>query len=123
MLMPTSMLKSVGLGAECALITDGRFSGATSGLSIGHISPEAAEGGTIGLLQAGDTVVLDIPNRVIRLEVDNETLATRRTAMEARSDAWQPKRDRKVSRALQAYAALARSAAFGAVRDPAVLDT
>ncbi len=123
MLMPTSMLKSVGLGAECALITDGRFSGATSGLSIGHISPEAAEGGTIGLLQAGDTVVLDIPNRVIRLEVDDETLATRRTAMEARRDAWQPKRNRKVSRALQAYAALTRSAAFGAVRDPAVLDT
>jgi dihydroxy-acid dehydratase len=123
MLMPTSMLKSVGLGAECALITDGRFSGATSGLSIGHISPEAAEGGAIGLLEAGDTVVLDIPNRVIRLEVDDEILATRRTAMEARSDAWQPKRNRKVSRALQAYAALARSAAFGAVRDPAVLDT
>ncbi len=123
MLMPTSMLKSVGLGAECALITDGRFSGATSGLSIGHISPEAAEGGAIGLLEAGDTVVLDIPNRVIRLEVDDETLATRRTAMEARRDAWQPKRNRKVSRALQAYAALTRSAAFGAVRDPAVLDT
>ena len=123
MLMPTSMLKSVGLGAECALITDGRFSGATSGLSIGHISPEAAEGGAIGLLEPGDTVVLDIPNRVIRLEVDDETLATRRTAMEARRDAWQPKRNRKVSRALQAYAALTRSAAFGAVRDPAVLDT
>jgi dihydroxy-acid dehydratase len=122
MLMPTSMLKAVGLGAKCALITDGRFSGATSGLSIGHMSPEAAEGGAIGLVEAGDTITLDIPNRVIRLDVDDDTLAARRAAMDARSDGWQPKRDRKVSRALRAYAALARSAAFGAVRDPSVLD-
>ena len=124
MLMPTSMIKAVGLGKKCALITDGRFSGATSGLSIGHISPEAAEGGLIGLVETGDTITLDIPDRVIRLDVDDETLAARRAAMDARADGWKPAaRKRKVSRALRAYAALTRSAAFGAVRDPDVLDT
>jgi dihydroxy-acid dehydratase len=124
MLMPTSMIKAVGLGKKCALITDGRFSGATSGLSIGHISPEAAEGGLIGLVETGDTITLDIPGRVIRLDVDDETLAARRAAMDARSDGWKPAaRERKVTRALRAYAALTRSAAFGAVRDPDVLDT
>ncbi len=124
MLMPTSMIKAVGLGKKCALITDGRFSGATSGLSIGHMSPEAAEGGLIGLVETGDTITLDIPDRVIRLDVDDETLAARRAAMDARSDGWKPAaRERKVTRALRAYAALARSAAFGAVRDPDVLDS
>ncbi len=119
MLYPTSYLKSKGLGKVCALITDGRFSGGTAGLSIGHVSPEAAEGGTIGLVEAGDRIEIDIPARLIRLDVDDAELARRRTAMEARgADAWQPvARDRKVSPALQTYAALTTSAARGAVRD------
>ncbi|HLT43198.1 MAG TPA: dihydroxy-acid dehydratase [Luteimonas sp.] len=120
MLYPTSYLKSKGLGAACALITDGRFSGGTSGLSIGHVSPEAAEGGTIGLVEDGDRIEIDIPNRTIQLAVSDEVLAERRAAMEARGEAaWQPAkpRPRKVSAALQAYAAMATSAARGAVRD------
>jgi dihydroxy-acid dehydratase len=117
MLYPTSYLKSKGLGKACALLTDGRFSGGTSGLSIGHVSPEAAEGGTIALVEEGDTVIVDIPARSIRLEVSAEELAQRRSAMEAKG-AWQPAAPRKraVSAALRAYAALATSAAHGAVR-------
>jgi dihydroxy-acid dehydratase len=119
MLYPTSYLKSKGLGKACALVTDGRFSGGTSGLSIGHVSPEAAEGGLIGLVQDGDTIEIDIPGRGIRLAVAEDELARRRAAMEAKSAAaWQPVgRQRKVSTALKAYAALTTSAARGAVRD------
>lgn len=119
MLYPTSYLKSKGLGKACALVTDGRFSGGTSGLSIGHASPEAAEGGLIGLVQEGDTIEIDIPNRSIRLAVDDAELAARRAAMEAKGTAaWKPeeKRKRKVTTALRAYAAMATSAAKGAVR-------
>ena len=123
MLYPTSYLKSKGLGPHCALVTDGRFSGGSAGLSIGHISPEAAEGGAIGLVEEGDTIVIDIPNRVLRVDVDDATLAARREAMVARgADAFRPVgRVRKVSLALQAYAALTTSAARGAVRDVAQL--
>jgi len=119
MLYPTSYLKSKGLGKACALITDGRFSGGTSGLSIGHVSPEAAEGGAIGLVEQGDRIEIDIPARAIRLAVPAGELERRRAAMEARGEAaWQPaKRPRKVSQALRAYAALTTSAARGAVRD------
>ncbi|MER9230506.1 dihydroxy-acid dehydratase [Mesorhizobium sp. M0622] len=119
MLYPTSYLKSKGLGKACALVTDGRFSGGTSGLSIGHASPEAAEGGLIGLVHEGDTIEIDIPNRTIRLAVDDAELAARRVAMEAKGTAaWKPeeKRKRKVTTALRAYAAMATSAAKGAVR-------
>jgi len=118
MLYPTTYLKSKKLGKACALVTDGRFSGGTSGLSIGHVSPEAAEGGTIGLVEENDTIEIDIPNRTIHLAVDEKTLEARRTAMEARGKlAWKPERDRVVTTALKAYGALATSAAFGAVRD------
>ncbi|MFZ0839768.1 MAG: dihydroxy-acid dehydratase [Xanthobacteraceae bacterium] len=119
MLYPTSYIKSKGFGKSCALVTDGRFSGGTSGLSIGHVSPEAAEGGLIALVEDGDSIVIDIPNRSIRLDVAEDELARRRTAMETRGErAWQPeKRDRHVSTALQAYAALTTSAARGAVRE------
>jgi dihydroxy-acid dehydratase len=119
MLYPTSYLKSKGLGKACALITDGRFSGGTSGLSIGHVSPEAAEGGALGLVEAGDQIEIDIPKRTIRAVVSDEVFAQRRKAMAARgSKAWKPvARDRKVSQALQAYAAMTTSAARGAVRD------
>ncbi|UDQ89546.1 dihydroxy-acid dehydratase [Xanthobacter autotrophicus] len=119
MLYPTSYLKSKGLGKACALVTDGRFSGGSSGLSIGHCSPEAAEGGAIGLVEEGDTIEIDIPNRVIRVAVSDEVLAERRAAMEAKgAAAWKPEnRKRVVSQALQAYAALTTSAARGAVRD------
>jgi dihydroxy-acid dehydratase len=119
MLYPTSYLKSRGLGKACALITDGRFSGGTSGLSIGHISPEAAEGGAIALVENGDTIEIDIPKRSLRLVVSAEELEARRQRMDARGDrAWKPeRRDRTVSPALQAYAALTTSAAHGAVRD------
>ncbi len=119
MLYPTSYLKSKGMGKVCALLTDGRFSGGTSGLSIGHASPEAAEGGAIGLVEEGDTIEIDIPNRTIHLAVSDDELLRRRDAMEAKgSDAWQPlNRDRIVSKALQAYAALTTSADKGAVRD------
>ncbi|WP_126975373.1 dihydroxy-acid dehydratase [Frigidibacter oleivorans] len=119
MLYPTSYLKSKGLGKACALITDGRFSGGTSGLSIGHVSPEAAEGGTIALVEDGDRIEIDIPGRTIRLAVPEEVLAARRAAMEAKGDrAWKPvSRDRQVSTALKVYAAFTTSAARGAVRD------
>jgi dihydroxy-acid dehydratase len=119
MLYPTSYLKSKGLGKACALITDGRFSGGTSGLSIGHVSPEAAEGGCIGLVEEGDSIEIDIPNRRIHLDVSAEEMARRRAAMDARGqDAWKPVgRDRPVSAALRAYAAMTTSAANGAVRD------
>ncbi len=119
MLYPTSYLKSKGLGKACALITDGRFSGGTSGLSIGHASPEAAEGGAIGLVEEGDTIEIDIPNRRIHLAVSDADLATRRAAMDAKgAQAWQPAaRQRVVSKALQAYALMTTSAATGAVRD------
>jgi dihydroxy-acid dehydratase len=119
MLYPTSYLKSKGLGKACALVTDGRFSGGTSGLSIGHCSPEAAEGGTIGLAEEGDRIEIDIPGRRIELLVSTEELARRRAAMEARGKAaWKPAapRKRKVTTALRAYAALTTSAAKGAVR-------
>ena len=118
MLYPTSYLKSKGLGKVCALVTDGRFSGGSSGLSIGHVSPEAAEGGLIGLVEEGDRVRIDIPLRSISLLVDDSILAQRRQAMLARkASAWKPaKRARKVSMALKAYAALTTSAARGAVR-------
>ena len=116
MLYPTSYLKSKGLGKACALITDGRFSGGTSGLSIGHVSPEAAEGGLIGLVQEGDRIAIDIPARSIRLDVDDAEIARRRAAKGALP--WTPEgRDRKVSTALQAYAAFTTSAARGAVRE------
>jgi dihydroxy-acid dehydratase len=120
MLYPTSYLKSKGLGKACALITDGRFSGGTSGLSIGHVSPEAAEGGAIGLVEEGDRIEIDIPNRRLHLAVSDETLANRRAAIETRGKAaWKPARPRtrKVSPALRAYAAMTTSAARGAVRD------
>ncbi len=119
MLYPTSYLKSKGLGKACALITDGRFSGGTSGLSIGHVSPEAAEGGTIGLVRESDSIEIDIPNRGIRLAVSDEELDRRRAEMEAKGvQAWRPEnRDRPVSAALRAYAAMTTSAAYGAVRD------
>ena len=117
MLYPTSYLKSKGLGKACALLTDGRFSGGTSGLSIGHASPEAAEGGAIGLIEPGDLIEIDIPGRTIHLAVSDEELARRRAAQDAKG--WQPakERPRKVSAALQAYAAMTTSAARGAVRD------
>ncbi len=120
MLYPTSYLKSKGLGKACALVTDGRFSGGTSGLSIGHVSPEAAEGGAIGLVEEGDTIVIDIPERVIRVDVPAAVLAERRAAREAMGrDGWKPAepRPRKVTPALRAYAAMTTSAARGAVRD------
>ncbi len=119
MLYPTSYLKSKGLGKACALITDGRFSGGTSGLSIGHISPEAAEGGLIALVEEGDTIQIDIPNRTINLAVSEDELARRRAEMIAKGEgAWKPKeqRKRKITTALKAYAALTTSAAKGAVR-------
>ncbi|HVR18803.1 MAG TPA: dihydroxy-acid dehydratase [Polyangiaceae bacterium] len=118
MLYPTSFLKGKGLGKACALLTDGRFSGGTSGLSIGHVSPEAADGGTIALIQEGDRIRIDIPNRRIELVVDDKTLDERRKAMLARgADAFRPNRDRTVSLALKAYALMTTSAARGAVRD------
>lgn len=121
MLYPTTYLKSMGLGKECALITDGRFSGGTSGLSIGHVSPEAANGGTIGLIEDGDLITIDIPNRGIELNVDDATLAQRRAAADQRG--WKPlDRQRSVSFALRAYANLATSADKGAVRDKSKLE-
>jgi dihydroxy-acid dehydratase len=119
MLYPTSYIKSKGLGKLCALITDGRFSGGTSGLCLGHISPEAADGGALGLVEEGDRIEIDIPKRVLRVDVSDAELAKRRKAMEAKgAAAWKPAaRDRKVSPALQAYAAMTTSAHRGAVRD------
>jgi dihydroxy-acid dehydratase len=119
MLYPTSYIKAKGLGKACALVTDGRFSGGTSGLSIGHVSPEAASGGTIALVEEGDTIVIDIPARSIRVDIDDAELARRREAMQARGkEAFTPVgRDRPVSAALRAYAAMVTSADTGAVRD------
>ncbi len=117
MLYPTSYLKSKGLGKACALLTDGRFSGGTSGLSIGHVSPEAAAGGTIGLVRDGDKIEIDIPNRTIQLLVDDDELAARRTVQDEAGWAPAEPRPRKVSTALKAYALMATSADKGAVRD------
>ena len=120
MLYPTSYLKAMGLGSKCALVTDGRFSGGTSGLSIGHVSPEAASGGAIALVENGDMIDIDIPRRIIRIDISEPELARRRAAMEAKGqDAWQPAapRARKVSKALQAYGLMAASADKGAIRD------
>ena len=124
MLYPTSYIKSKDLGKLCALLTDGRFSGGTSGLSIGHCSPEAAQGGEIALVEDGDTIDIDIPGRSIRLAVSDEELARRRTAQEARGEqAWKPRnRQRPVSAALRAYAAMTTSADTGAVRDVSQLE-
>lgn len=124
MLYPTSYIKSKGLGAACALVTDGRFSGGTSGLSIGHVSPEAAAGGAIGLVQQGDIIRIDIPNRSINVDLDDATLAARRAAMETSPKPWQPltERPRKVSPALKVYAKMVTSADKGAVRDLSLLD-
>lgn len=119
MLYPTSYLKSMGLGTACALITDGRFSGGTSGLSIGHVSPEAASGGAIALIKNGDIIQVDIPNRIIRAEISEEEMEKRRAAMESLGEkAWQPKeiRHRVVTKALKAYGLMATSADKGAVR-------
>ncbi len=121
MLYPTTYLKSMGLGKECALLTDGRFSGGTSGLSIGHASPEAANGGAIGLVKNGDQIAIDIPNRTISLEISDQELAQRREAQDKLG--WKPvDRQRKVSLALKAYASLATSADKGAVRDRSKLE-
>jgi dihydroxy-acid dehydratase len=118
MLYPTSHLKGKGLGEACALVTDGRFSGGTSGLSIGHVSPEAAEGGAIGLVEEGDRIRIDIPARTIDVVVSDEELSRRRAAMDGKgAGAWKPDRERVVSAALRAYALLTTSAANGAVRD------
>jgi dihydroxy-acid dehydratase len=117
MLYPTSYLKGLGLGKACALITDGRFSGGTSGLSIGHVSPEAASGGTIALVETGDTITIDIPNRRLTLDVSDEELAERRERLESGTGYVPAARDRVVSPALRAYAAMATSADTGAVRD------
>ncbi|QEP44227.1 dihydroxy-acid dehydratase [Ectothiorhodospiraceae bacterium BW-2] len=119
MLYPTSYLKSKGLGKACALLTDGRFSGGTSGLSIGHVSPEAAEGGAIALIEEGDSIDIDIPNRTINVRLDESVLAQRHQTMSARATPWQPAsaRRRQISSALKAYAALTTSASRGAVRD------
>jgi dihydroxy-acid dehydratase len=125
MLYPTSYLKARGLGKTCALLTDGRFSGGTSGLSIGHVSPEAAAGGAIGLVQNGDIIEIDIPKRSINVVLDDASLTARRAEMESRGDkAWQPtgERTRKVSAALKVYAKMATSADKGAVRDLSQLD-
>jgi dihydroxy-acid dehydratase len=124
MLYPTSYLKSKGLGKACALVTDGRFSGGTSGLSIGHVSPEAAAGGAIGLVQTGDTIAIDIPNRRIDVDLNAEILAHRRTQMDASEKPWQPEaaRPRQVSAALKVYARMVTSADKGAVRDLSLLD-
>jgi dihydroxy-acid dehydratase len=124
MLYPTTYLKSMGLGKECALLTDGRFSGGTSGLSIGHVSPEAGSGGMIALVEQGDIIHIDIPNRDITLNVSEAVLAERRTNMEAKGkDAWKPlNRVRPISYALKNYAMLATSADKGAVRNRDLLD-
>jgi len=117
MLHPTAFLKGAGLGAKCALVTDGRFSGGSSGISVGHIAPEAAAGGTIGLVENGDRVVIDVRERVLRIDVPDDVLAERRAKMEARERPWKPvDRERVVSKALRAYAAMATSADTGAVR-------
>ncbi len=117
MLYPTSYIKARHLGTECALITDGRFSGGTSGLSIGHISPEAAAGGAVGLVRAGDIIEIDIPARSINLKISDAELQERRREEEAKGEnAFKPQRDRVISKALKAYAAFVSSADLGAVR-------
>ena len=117
MLYPTSFIKGMGLGKVCALITDGRFSGGSSGISVGHVSPEAAAGGAIGLIQDGDEIEIDVEKRILRVNVPDEVLAERRAKMEASEHPWEPvSRDRVVSKALRAYAAMATSASTGAVR-------
>jgi dihydroxy-acid dehydratase len=119
MLHPTAFLKGSGLGKKCALITDGRFSGGSSGISVGHISPEAAAGGLIGLVETGDRIVIDVHERRLELQVDSEILAERRSKMETAERPWQPKeRQRPITAALRAYARMATSADTGAVRDP-----
>jgi dihydroxy-acid dehydratase len=119
MLHPTAFLKGSGLGKKCALITDGRFSGGSSGISVGHISPEAAAGGAIGLVEDGDQIVLDVHERRLELLVDPEILAERRAKMDSSERPWQPKeRQRPITAALRAYARMATSADTGAVRDP-----
>lgn len=119
MLHPTAFLKGSGLGKKCALITDGRFSGGSSGISVGHISPEAAAGGLIGLVENGDQIVLDVHEQRLELLVEPEILAERRAKMEASERPWQPKdRQRPITAALRAYARMATSADTGAVRDP-----
>jgi len=124
MLYPTSYIKAKGLGKACALVTDGRFSGGTSGLSIGHVSPEAAGGGAIALVEEGDTIVIDIPQRRINIDVSEDELDRRRAAMIERGpSAFTPtNREREVSTALRAYAAMVTSADTGAVRDLSLLD-
>ena len=123
MLYPTSYLKSKGLGKSCALITDGRFSGGTSGLSIGHCSPEAASGGAIALVEEGDMIAIDIPNRSINLQISDEDLQARREQMDARANPWKPvDRHRDISLSLKTFAMLATSADKGAVRDPSKLE-
>ncbi|MBO6769607.1 MAG: dihydroxy-acid dehydratase, partial [Erythrobacter sp.] len=117
MLYPTSYLKSKGLGAACALLTDGRFSGGTSGLSIGHVSPEAAQGGAIALVEDGDLIEISIPERTIHLAVSDDVLAERRAVLEEQGFAPSAPRERRVSPALEAYAAMTTSAARGAIRD------
>lgn len=115
---PTSYLKSKNLGKVCALITDWRFSGGSSGLSVGHISPEVADGGLIGLIEENDTIEIDIPNRRIHLTIGDDVIEQQRSAINAREhEAWKPDRRRQVSAALRAYGTLATSAANGAVRD------
>jgi dihydroxy-acid dehydratase len=122
MLYPTSYLKGLGLGKLCALITDGRFSGGTSGLSIGHVSPEAASGGAIALVRNGDTIAIDIPSRSISLEVEEQELAERRLHLEEAGGYAPADRERVLSPALRAYAAMATSADTGAVRDVSVIE-
>jgi dihydroxy-acid dehydratase len=123
MLYPTTYLKAKGLGKQCALITDGRFSGGTSGLSIGHCSPEAASGGGIALIEEGDNIIIDIPGRLIGVDISDSELQTRREKMEQSAKPWKPAtRQRKVSLALKAYALLATSADKGAVRNAAMLE-
>jgi dihydroxy-acid dehydratase len=118
MLHPTAFLKGAGLGKKCALITDGRFSGGTSGLSIGHVSPEAAGGGVIGLVEDGDRILIDVHERRLELLVDDAVLAERRAKMDASERPWQPvDRVRPVTSALRAYARMATDASTGAVRD------
>jgi dihydroxy-acid dehydratase len=116
MLYPTSYIKSRRLGEKCALITDGRFSGGTSGLSIGHISPEAADGGAIGLIRNGDMIRIDIPSRTMDVLLDQEELERRRKETDRSTDGWKPRRDRSITQALKAYASMVSSADRGAIR-------
>ena len=117
MLHPTAFLKGSGLGKKCALITDGRFSGGSSGISVGHISPDAADGGVIGLVRDGDTVTIDVHNRQLNLDIPDEEIEARRAEMNASDKPWKPAtRQRKVTKALRAYAKMAASADKGAVR-------